>query len=42
MKCHARQMQNSPIYDFTEIQPLLHLLYSLESALSVQFQGEIS
>ena len=44
MKYHARQMQNSPtcIYDFTEISPLLFFSYSLESALSVQFQGEIS
>ena len=42
MKCHARQMQNSPIYDFTEIKPLLYFLYSLKSALSAQFQGEKS
>ena len=42
MKCHARQMQNSHIYDFTEIQPLLNFLYTLESTLSAQFQGEIS
>ena len=35
-------MQNSPIYDFTEIEPLLYFLYTLESALSAQFQGEIS
>ena len=35
-------MQNSPIYDFTEISPSLYFLYSFSSALSAQFQGEIS
>ena len=42
MKCHTRQMQNSPIYDFTEISRSLYFLYSFSSALSAQFQGEIS